>query len=69
MKYLPDSAEKAVDLKQIISATGETRATIQRTLAELKKQGRVFEEGTGVRSNPKRYYSGMNSAQNRSPGV
>lgn len=56
MRYLPESEEVALDLKQIISATGEKRATIQRVLAELKKNGRVLETGTGVKGDPQRYY-------------
>ncbi len=56
MKYLPESEDEAVDLKQIIAATGETRATIQRVLAELREHGRVLEVGTGVKGDPQRYY-------------
>lgn len=56
MECLPDSAEKGFELKQVISETGEKRATIQRVLAELKKHDRVLETGTGVKGNPKRYH-------------
>ena len=64
---LPRDEKQALSLEQVVVATSQPRATIQRVLEELKTKNQIGDVGNGVRGNPYKYYLRSDSAQNTSP--
>ena len=70
LSMLPRDEANAMSMDEILKvAKSESRATIQRVIAELKDAAQVVEIGEGKKGNPKRFYlSGNDSAQTQRVG-
>jgi hypothetical protein len=64
---LPEDEKRALSLEQVVEATSQPRATVQRVLGELKERDQVADVGGGVKGDPYKYYLRNDSAQNPSP--
>jgi hypothetical protein len=62
---LPTGIDDALTLDQLCSATSIPRTTIQSTISDLEKNGRIMKTGKGVKGDSHRYY--QNAAETLSP--
>ena len=55
---LPTNEDEALQVSELVEASGAKRATVQRVLKVLVAAGKVHETGEGKRGNPRRYWAG-----------
>jgi len=54
--YLPENADDALTLDEIIESTDTKRATAQRVIRGLREAGTVLCIGRGTKGDPRRYH-------------